>query len=111
MQVRTSKLGVAIYLTPDSPLIEENVAALKESVSEARGQGMANLVIDLHRVPFFDSRGLEYLVELANTLVETGGSLRLVGANDLCKDVLAVTRIDQTISVYEDLESAGRSFL
>ncbi|MCK4305105.1 MAG: STAS domain-containing protein [Candidatus Eisenbacteria sp.] len=111
MQVKTKRLGVATYLTPDGPLIEENLASLDECVQAARAHAPANLVIDLHLVPFFDSSGLEYVLDLATSLQETGGSLRLAGASSICRDVLEITRLDQAISVFEDLESAGRSFL
>jgi anti-sigma B factor antagonist len=111
MQVKTTKLGVATYLAPDGALIEENVRFLNESVESEREKGSVNLVIDLRSVPFLDSRGLEFLFDVGLNLRESGGSLRVVNANSICKDVFSVTRLDQTVVVCEDLESAGRSFL
>ena len=111
MKVRSSKLGVATYLTPDEAVVEETIEALRDSVQEARAAGSTNVVFDLHLVPFMDSVGLEYLADLSTTLREEGGSLRLAGVTPAIKDVLAITRLDQTIPIYEDLESAGRSFL
>jgi len=111
MQVRISKLGVAHYLTPDGPLVRDNVAAFTARVEEARGAGGTRLVVDLRHVPFFDSAGLECLLDLADRLREAGGSLRLANANALCREVLALTGIDEKIPVHDNLAGVGRSFL
>ena len=50
-------------------------------------------------------------IALAAELRERGGSLQVANPNPLCGEVLRFTRIDETIPVQEDLESAGRSFL
>ncbi len=111
MTVRQTKLGVATYLSPDASLIEEQVPSFQKAVQEVRDTGGANIVIDMKQVPFIDSHGLEYLWDLSTDLSSRGGSLRIACANETCKEILRITRVDQTIPVYEDLESAGRSFL
>ena len=111
MQVRISKLGVASYVTPEAPLIQEHLAALAGAFREAREAGGAKLVLDLRHVAFCDSAGLELLLDLATQLRDEGGSLQVANPNPLCREVLAITRLDETIPIHEDLESAGRSFL
>jgi len=111
MQVRKSELGVAVYLAPDGPLIEDNLPALRESVPLISPDGPVHIVIDLKRVPLFDSALLEYLFDLSTELREAGGSLSFANATSVCRDVLGATRLSETIPVFEDLESAGRSFL
>lgn len=111
MTVRKTRLGVAIYLTPDGALVAETLPAFQEAVGETQGNGDANIVVDMKRVPFIDSDGLEYLWDLATNLGTQGGSLRIACVNQTCKDILRITRVDQTIPVYDDLETAGRSFL
>ncbi|MFH1277608.1 MAG: STAS domain-containing protein [Candidatus Eisenbacteria bacterium] len=111
MKVRTTQLGVAVYLAPDSALTADNVEGLGESVRAAGGDGPTNIVLDLKNVPLIDSMGLEFLLDLAHRLREGGGSLRLANVNSLCREALAITELDQVIPVYEDLDGAGRSFL
>jgi len=111
MRVKTKELGTATYLSPDGALIEENLESLRESARTASGGGGTNLVIDCRRVPFIDSRGLEFLQDLSTEMRDAGGSLRLANVSDACKDILSLTRLDQVIPVYEDMENAGRSFL
>jgi len=111
MHVGKTVLGIAIYLAPDDALVAENVAALSESARKAREDGRLHMVIDLRGVPFLDSKGLEFLLDLSGELRESGGTLRIANGNAVCRDVLALTGIDQVIPVFESLESAGRSFL
>ncbi len=111
MIVKSTEMGVAVYLTPDGAIIHDNVEALERSVREADVEGHPHMVVDLRHVPYIDSRGLEFLVDLSAGLRETGGSLLLANASPLCKEILAITGADQGIPVHDDLESAGRSFL
>lgn len=111
MTVRKTKLGVAIYLTPDGALVAEALPAFRQAVDETQENGGANIVLDMKHVPFIDSDGLEYLWDLSTDLGGKGGSLRIACVNETCKDILRITRVDQTIPVYDDLETAGRSFL
>lgn len=111
MQVKRAKMGIAVYLTPDGALIEDGLTALTAEIQATRQEGVSNLVIDLQRVPFIDSSGLEFIVDLSNTLREDGGSLRLAGPDSICRDILTITRVDQMVPLYDDVESAGRSFL
>ena len=111
MQVRTSKLGVAHYLTPEGALVQENLPALAARIQELRAGGASKLVVDLRHVPFFDSAGLEFLLDLASALREADGSLRLANPNPLCREVLTLTGLDASIPVHENLASAGSSFL
>jgi len=111
MRVKTKEMGAATYLSPDGALVEENLESMRESARTAAGGAGTNLVIDCRRVPFIDSRGLEFLQELSTEMRDSGGTLRLANVSDACKDILALTRLDQVIPVYEDIENAGRSFL
>jgi anti-anti-sigma factor len=111
MQVRTNRMGVATYLAPDGALVMDSLAPLETAVTDARTHGAGDLVVDLRLVPFIDSRGLEYLLDLAIDLRQRGGSLRLAYPDAICKDILTVTGLDQTIAVFQDIASAGGSFL
>ena len=111
MNVKVTKLGVGTYLQPSGALVEENLGDLRQAVQTLGREGPTHVVLDLCHVPFFDSAGLEYLLDLSVAQREAGGSLRLANANAIGRDVLAMTRLDRTIAVYQDLESAGRSFV
>lgn len=111
MNVRKTELGVATYLAPAGPLVEANLPDLEKYVQEANAAGTTNLVMNMGQVPFVDSHSLEYLLDLSVRMRGEGGSLLLANVRGVCRDVLAMTRLDEMIPVYDDIESAGESFL
>jgi len=111
VNVKTTRLGVGTYLQPNGALVEESLGDLRNAVAAIAREGPVHVVLDLCHVPYFDSAALEYLLDLSVAQRESGGSLRLANANAIGRDVLAMTRLDRTIAVYHDLESAGRSFV
>jgi anti-anti-sigma factor len=111
VNVKATTLGVATYLQPNGALVEEHLGDLRTAVQGATRNGPVHIVVDLSLVPFLDSAALEYLLDLSATQREAGGSLRLASPSAVGRDVLAMTRLDRTIAVYQDLESAGRSFV
>jgi anti-anti-sigma factor len=111
MDVEVNRLGVVTYLSPNDALTEGRLKTLDKSVRSLDSGDSANIVIDLRNVPFIDSQGLEYILDLSVELKEAGGSLRLANANSTCRDILSLTQLDRTILVCEDVETAGRSFL
>jgi len=100
-----------VYLSPESSLTDESLDDLKNSVQQAQNDGSVNLVIDFKQVRFISSQNLEFLSDLALELRQSSGSLRLADVNTICSDILTMTKLDQNIPVFEDIESAGRSFL
>jgi anti-anti-sigma factor len=99
------------YLRPDDALTEGRLKALDKSVRSLDSEDPPNVVLDLSQVPYIDSQGLEYILDLSVELKEAGGSLRLANANATCRDILALTQLDRTILVCEDVEAASGSFL
>lgn len=111
MQIRSRKMGVATYLSPEGPLLASHLDALRQVVDQARSQGETHLVLELRHVSFIDGQSLEYLEDLSGEIRDSGGSLRLAHPSPTCREILAITRFDQTIPLFDDVESAGRSFL
>jgi len=77
--------------------------AARDYLTEA---GIANAILDLNSVPYIDSTGLAFIVELHKSLVARGGQLLLVGANPRVREVLEMTRIAEIVPQFSDLESA-----
>jgi anti-anti-sigma factor len=81
-------------------------AEVASARSQLQGNGVANAVVDLGEVPYIDSTGLAFLVDLYKILQARGGQLTLAGANARVLEVLALTRIGELIPVFDDQESA-----
>jgi anti-sigma B factor antagonist len=79
------------------------VASAKNQLRETE---LANAVVDLGEVPYIDSTGLAFLVELYKIMQGRGGQLVLARANARVREVLALTHIGELIPAFESQESA-----
>jgi anti-sigma B factor antagonist len=68
--------------------------------------GIANAILDLKAVPYIDSTGLAFVVELHKSLARRGGQLLLAGANQRVREVLEMTRIGDVIPLFKDVDEA-----
>ena len=69
------------------------------------------LVLDMHEVPLIDSAGLEALVEVQQQIQNKGGNIKLASLNQLCKEILRITRIEEKFETYQDVKSAVGSYV
>jgi anti-anti-sigma factor len=82
---------------------DAELLAARNSLEEA---GVVHAVVDLSAVPYVDSTGLAFIVELHKSLVSRGGQLMLADANRRIREVLQMTRIAELIPLFEDVEDA-----
>ncbi|MGA2579957.1 MAG: STAS domain-containing protein [Bryobacteraceae bacterium] len=68
--------------------------------------GIAKAVLDLSAVPYLDSTGLAFVVELHKSLASRGGQLFLANANRRVREVLQITRIAEIVPLFQDVEDA-----
>ena len=68
--------------------------------------GIGKAVVDLTDVPYIDSTGLAFIVELHNAMQWRGGQLVLAGANPRVREILALTRIGEIVRTFADRKSA-----
>jgi anti-anti-sigma factor len=81
-------------------------AELASARNSLEDTGITKAVIDLRAVPYIDSTGLAFVVELHKSLVSRGGQLSLARANQRVRDVLQMTRIGEIIPIFDDVEGA-----
>ena len=110
-KLRTFKRGTVTIVSIDDPLMEETAHSLRETAESLMEGGDLQIVVDLGSVPFIDSPGLETLLDLKTMAEDRGGVFSLSCANELCRDILAATRLDQTILTHPTVEEACRSFM
>ena len=81
---------------------------LQERLVDMLGEGVSRLALDLQNVGFMDSSSLAVLVTALKRLRERNGEMTLLGVNGSPLKVLALTGIDQVMTVYptaDDLPS------
>ncbi|HTT65054.1 MAG TPA: STAS domain-containing protein [Bryobacteraceae bacterium] len=81
-------------------------ATLVSAQNSLEKGGISKAVVDLSAVPYIDSTGLAFVVELHKSLASRGGQLFLADANRRVREVLEITRIGEFIPQFEDVEQA-----
>ena len=82
---------------------DAEIASARNSLEEI---GINKAVLDLRGVPYIDSTGLAFVVELHKSLVSRGGQLSVARANQRVREVLEMTRIGEIIPMFDDVEGA-----
>lgn len=103
MEITRSSLGASTCLTVHGPLDTEIAAAeLRQQVEQCMDTWDVNLVIDLASVPLIFSQCLETLVEIAQLLNRSGGSLTLINPSKTVQDVFRAVRMREHVSIVEE---------
>ena len=68
-----------------------------------RGQ---SLIIDAHLLSYIDSTGASAILSTKSALASEGRTLSIVGSHGLLAKILHITRMDEEIKCYQDVDSA-----
>ncbi|HXM42210.1 MAG TPA: STAS domain-containing protein [Bryobacteraceae bacterium] len=97
--------GVCI-LRPQGRFVTGSDAELVSARNFLQEIGTCRAVLDLSAVPYLDSTGLAFVVELHKSLASRGGQLFLANAKRRVREVLQMTHIDEIIPLFQDVEGA-----
>ena len=81
---------------------------LREAALNALNQYGPNLHLDLSRVEFMDSTGLEVLISTRRWAMREGGQVQLVDPGHAVRRVLEVSGVDRIFEIDGEPEFAGR---
>ena len=84
----------------------EAAVALSEHLLEAVEQAPRRLIIEMSRLTFICTTGLGALVSAHLKAQQRQAEVRLVAPQESVRSVLMVTRLDQVLRVYADVEQA-----
>ena len=111
VEVAQSHRGPVRVLSLTGAFIGGEWDAFDTHVQECIDSDFLRIVIDIEHVPFIDSDGLDKILDVVLDLSKRGGDARVASPNDICKDILAVTRIDGLIQIFDSVEEAIESLL
>ena len=97
-------------LTVKDELAAETVEAFHEKAAQCHSRNRFKLVLDCSLLGGFDSTGLEALLDLQDKCENHLGALKLCSLDETCAKILDITRLSRRFEVYEDLDSAVKSF-
>ena len=101
-----NKNGTGI-LRPEEEIVFENSNSLKKSTKEkVKKEDINKLILDLKAVPYLDSSGIGFIISLLKFMREREGVLVITNLNDKVKRVCELTKLDEIIDIYENIEKA-----
>jgi len=83
---------------------------LRTAVDEIVGQGTSRIVIDLSDTSFVDCSGLGALVGGLKSARQAGGDLRIAGAPEQVRTVLALTNLDRVLTPHRTVADASHGW-
>jgi anti-anti-sigma factor len=105
-QLEGSKVDGRVALSLKRSVTWENCDSLRKKLQKKIDAGHTEIILDLKRVEHLDSAALELLIEMHDVLMKQGGALKIVGLNEVCRDILLATRIINILFVYKDINEA-----
>ena len=110
MNITAESYGHAVVLNLQGEMVEDTLGALKQAVEhQLQSEGVIDLVLNLEAVPFLDSRALEYLLALQESLAERFGQVRLLKPDANVRKILEITRLDTVFEVCREVTEAVKA--
>ena len=112
MQLRMSTRAVEGVLVVDCSgrlVFGEESASLRDTVKKLLAQS-PRIVMSLREVNYIDSGGLGTLVSLYTSARNAGGAVKLARLSQRVGDLLQVTKLLTIFEVFDDEETAAKSF-
>ena len=79
---------------------------IEAAVLKALKEGVKKLVFDVTQVAYIDSSGIGIIAYCFGKISQQGGNAAVVGAGGLVKEVFKLTRLDNVIPFFPDVDSA-----
>lgn len=106
MEVKSERYGQALILKCKGELTGDGLEAFEKEVRRQTGDGASDVVLSLEEVPFVDSAGLEFLLDLQDRLMADNGRLTLTNVDENVGKILEITRLDAGFEVLDDVVDA-----
>ena len=90
-------------------LSEEAIVELLDAAERQILDGYPNFVVDLSRITYMNSVGINFLIRLKRRAAEYGGQLVVCSASDKVKQLLEITKLRSRFSLTDTLDEAIKS--
>lgn len=110
MNINVTNYGNVAVVTVKDELAGDTVELFNERAARCLDDGCFNVVVDCSSVGGVDSAGLEALLDLQSKCEDQLGTAKLCGLDETCAKILEITRLARRFEMFDDLESAVKSF-
>jgi anti-anti-sigma factor len=106
VKTSTMQLGHHTVITLQESISHQNCKELEGVVLNAVRESRLAVILECKEVGYLDSAALEMLLRLQDVIKEQGSMLKLVGLNELCHDIMVVTRLINQMNIYPSVPEA-----
>ena len=110
MRIKTQDYNDITVVELQGELDGDFTEILKDTITDIIKTEKTGMVLDMSRVPFIDSRGLEELLWARDYCNENKRGMRLAGLDENCSKILEITRLESEFDCYAELSEAVKSF-
>lgn len=114
MVIREHRHGSVVILDLEGKiLLGEGDVQLKEYIMKLIERGERKVLLNMAGVPYMDSSGLGEIVRCYTALKRSpgGGELKLMNLTKRLQDLLTITKLISVFDVYDDEDTAIKSFI
>jgi anti-anti-sigma factor len=98
-------------LAPKASLTCQSCGKIEAMIRDGLDQNKTEIILDFKSIPVIDSEGLELLLRMQGAVKDRGGSLKLIGLNAVCWDILKATKLIKVFRVYKNIHKAIKDVL
>lgn len=102
--------GVTVLHLQGSITLGEGTQRFRSLIQQTLEAGKKNILLNMAEVYYVDSSGLGELISAYTTARRLGGKLKLMKLAPRVKDLVQLTKVYRVFEVFNDEESAVRSF-
>lgn len=110
MQIDIQQQAAVTVLTPKGPLLTSDASGVRDAIRKALTNNLGRVVLDVSKIPYTDSYGLEMIYEIGSELISKGRVFKIAGANETIREVLSLTEVGALCEQFDDVSTAVRSY-
>ncbi len=112
MNLEVQEHAIQVYVITLSERLDTfSAPQLREQILELLEDGANRFVIDLQRVPFFDSAAMAVFVSALKRARQAGGDVKLVWPqNEAARRIIHLTKFDRVFDMAETAAEARQAF-
>ena len=99
MEINTTMNNGQVIVSLSGSMYVEEAAILREKLLAFMESGHKEFIIKLNKVDYIDSSGLGVLVAIQKRALQMKGSVTLVGASGVVKELFELTRLNKVFAM------------
>ncbi len=110
MQVyRTDRGSVTVFSFDEDEHLNDP-APLQQAMQRVLDEGRTNILFDLQNVTYISSGVLGFFITTFRQMEKNDGNLKILNVQPCISNVFHITRMDRVMEMYNDMQTALKSF-